>query len=93
MFKTNEYFEGRVKSISFNTPGGSATIGVMAGGEYEFGTSATEYMTVISGKMEVMLPGEQTWKVYSENETFIVPANVKFRVRVTEDTGYRCYYR
>lgn len=93
MFKTNEYFEGRVKSISFDTSGGPATIGVMAGGEYEFGTSSTEYMTVISGTMEVMLPEGKTWKVYSENETFVVPANVKFRVRVTGDTGYRCYYR
>lgn len=36
MFKTNDYFHGKVKSISFTTSEGSATIGVMAVGEYEY---------------------------------------------------------
>jgi purine/pyrimidine-nucleoside phosphorylase len=93
MFKTNEYFDGRVKSISYDTPEGPASIGVMADGEYEFGTSSVEYMTIISGEMNVLLPGESDWKLFSETETFIVPAGPKFRVRVSRDTGYRCYYR
>ena len=42
MFKTNEYFNGNVKSIAFITKEGPATIGVMAIGEYEFGTSTVE---------------------------------------------------
>lgn len=45
MFKTNDYFDGKVKSIAFETAEGPATIGVMAAGEYEFGTSTIEYMT------------------------------------------------
>jgi purine/pyrimidine-nucleoside phosphorylase len=93
MFKTNEYFDGRVKSISYETTEGPASVGVMADGEYEFGTSSTEYMTIISGEMNVMLPGESDWKLFAETETFIVPAGTKFRVRVNRDTGYRCYYR
>jgi purine/pyrimidine-nucleoside phosphorylase len=94
MFKTNEYFDGKVKSISYETPEGSATIGVMARGEYEFGTSSVEHMTVISGSMEVLLPGETVWKVFTESETFIVPSGVKFGVRViNQDVAYRCYYR
>ena len=39
MFKVNEYFDGTVKSIAFGTAEGPATIGVMAPGEYEFGTA------------------------------------------------------
>jgi purine/pyrimidine-nucleoside phosphorylase len=93
MFKINEYFDGRVKSISYETPEGKATIGVMARGEYEFGTSSVEHMTVVSGKLEVLLPGETSWKIYTEPDTFIVPSGFKFRVRVAEDTAYRCYYR
>ena len=42
MFKVNEYFDGTVKSIAFGTAEGPATIGVMAPGEYEFGTSQRE---------------------------------------------------
>ena len=39
MFKVNEYFEGKVTSLGFNNKEGAVTIGVMAAGEYEFGTS------------------------------------------------------
>ena len=93
MFKINEYFDGKVKSIAFQTAEGPATICVMAKGEYEFGTSSVEYMTVTSGKMDVMLPGENEWKSYGEFETYMVPKDVKFKVRVKEDTAYRCLYK
>ncbi len=93
MFKTNEYFDGKVKSIAYETAEGPATIGVMAAGEYEFGTSTVEYMTVTSGKMTIQLQGETEWKVYKEFETFIVPKNSKFKLKMDEDTTYRCLYR
>jgi len=93
MFKLNEYFDGNVRSLSFNTLDGSATIGVMAAGEYEFGTSTIEYMTVTSGEMQVQLPGESTWKTYQPFETFIVKKDVKFKVKVVGDTSYRCLYK
>lgn len=93
MFKTNEYFDGKVKSIAFETDGGPATIGVMAAGEYEFGTSTIEHMTVTSGSMDVLLPGEAEWETYKAFETFIVPKNVKFKVKSAADTSYRCLYK
>lgn len=93
MFKTNEYFEGKVKSIAFTTADGPATIGVMAIGEYEFGTSSKEFMTVTSGAMAVKLPGSDEWKEFKQNETFIVEANNKFGVKVKEETAYLCLYK
>ncbi|MCF6365628.1 MAG: pyrimidine/purine nucleoside phosphorylase [Bacteroidales bacterium] len=93
MFKTNEYFEGKVKSIAFKSREGDATIGVMAKGEYEFGTSTVEFMTVTSGTMDVMLPGETEWKTYKEFETFRVEKDVKFKVKLEGDTSYRCIYK
>jgi purine/pyrimidine-nucleoside phosphorylase len=93
MFKTNEYFEGKVKSIAYQTPEGAATIGVMAAGTYEFGTNTVEFMTVISGSMQVMQPGETEWKIYHEFETFKVEKDVKFRVKIMGDTAYRCLYK
>jgi len=50
-------------------------------------------MTVTSGAMEVKLPGETQWKTYREFQTFIVPKDVKFSVRVDGDTSYRCLYK
>jgi len=93
MFNVNEYFEGKVKSIGFETPEGKATIGVMAKGEYEFGTSMVEYMTVVSGKLIVRLPGSDDWKEFKANDTFIVEANKKFHLRVPEISTYLCLYR
>lgn len=93
MFKVNEYFDGKVKSIAFENEGGPATIGVMAPGEYEFGTSTVEHMMVVSGLLTVMLPGESGWQDYREGETFIVDKDSKFAVRVKEATAYRCIYK
>ncbi len=93
MYKVNEYFDGKVKSIAFEVDGFPATIGVMAKGEYEFGTSKEEYMTVISGKLIVKLPDSNDWKTYLKNDTFIVKANCKFQLRVDLDSSYLCVYK
>ena len=93
MFKTNEYFNGRVKSISFTSADGPATIGVMSIGVYEFNTSSKEVMTVTKGEMHVKLPGSSEWKKFAQNETFVVEPNEKFEVRVEEETAYLCLYK
>lgn len=93
MFKTNEYFEGKVKSIAFETNDGPATIGVMAVGEYEFSTSSKEYMSVTSGQMTVKLPGKDEWEEIHANQTFIVELNEKFQVKTKEETSYICLYK
>jgi len=93
MFKVNEYFDGKVKSIAFQTMEGPATIGVMAKGEYEFGTATTEIMTVITGKLIVKLPGETEWKEFSPQETFTVEPDKKFQVKITENSSYLCLYK
>lgn len=93
MFKTNEYFDGKVKSIAFKNAEGDVTVGVMAAGEFEFGTTTVEYMTVTSGELVVQLPGETDWKSYKPFETFIVEKDKKFKVKVSEQTAYKCVYK
>jgi len=92
MFKTNEYFEGKVKSVAYENETGTYTIGVMADGDYEFGTSAKEEMTVVNGTLKALLPGSDTWEVFPAGSTFHVAANVKFQVRAVGDTSYLCRY-
>lgn len=91
--RINEYFDGKVKSMSFNNEEGEATIGLMDVGEYEFSTSKKEYMTVVSGKMTVKLPEESNWKQFDKNETFTVEPNQKFNVKIEEQTAYICFYK
>ena len=92
MFDVNNYFEGKVASIAFQGEKLPATVGVMAPGDYEFGTSQKEYMSVISGALTVKLPGSDAWVTYSSGETFEVEANQKFGVKVAADTAYMCLY-
>lgn len=93
MFDTNSYFEGKVASIAFDGAEGKATLGVMEKGEYTFGTSFVEVMTVISGAMTVLLPGETEWKTYKKFESFVVDKDVEFQVKVEQDTPYQCLYK
>ena len=92
MFKVNEYFEGKVKSLAFAADGGPATIGVMAPGEYEFGASTVEIMSVVSGVLSVKLPGKDEWKDYGAGMGFTVEAGKKFQLKVAVDTAYLCFY-
>ena len=93
MLKVNEYYDGQVKSISLENEEGRETVSVMMKGEYEFATSSTEYMTVVSGRMKVMLPGNDFWKEYKPFETFIIPPEKKFRVLLEETAAYKCLYK
>jgi hypothetical protein len=92
MFKVNEYFDAKVASIAFQTSTLPATVGVMAPGEYEFGTNIRETMKVISGALTVKLPGQDNWQAFAAGSEFVVAANVKFQVKVAEDTAYLCTY-
>jgi len=93
MFKVNEYFDGKVKSLAFDSQAGPATIGVMAAGEYEFGTSTIEFMTVTSGKLTVKLPGADDWQDFAAGETFRVEAEQKFQLKVEHASSYLCLYK
>ena len=92
--KANIYFKGNVTSrtIIFND-GEKKTLGIMLPGEYEFGTATIEYMTVVSGELDVFLPGSENWKIYKTGETFIVEKDKKFKVKASEPAGYVCIYK
>ncbi|MES2808986.1 MAG: pyrimidine/purine nucleoside phosphorylase, partial [Bacteroidota bacterium] len=70
MINVNEYFDGAVKSLAYTSATGKSTIGVIETGEYEFGTSTHETMTVIEGELVALLPGQQEWKAYTNGQAF-----------------------
>jgi len=92
MFQTNEYFDGKVKSLAFQTETLPATVGVMAPGDYVFTTGDKEKMTVVSGAMTIRLPGETNPRTFEAGESFDVAENSSFDVSVTTDTAYLCLY-
>jgi hypothetical protein len=92
MLKVNEYFDGKVKSIALENEEGVATVGVMEAGEYEFGTETIEHMTISSGVLDVMLPGDLRWTTYKKGETFIVVKDARFKVKAEVQVAYYCRY-
>lgn len=91
--KANIYFDGKVTSHSVVFPDGSRkTLGIMLPGEYEFSTDKKEIMEIISGDLDVSLPGEKEWKTIKNGESFEVPAKSKFGLTVRKITDYCCSF-
>jgi len=93
MITENQYFDGQVKSLGYQTSAGKSTVGVIDPGEYEFGTAQKEIMNVIEGTLEVLFSGKTDWETYKAGSFFEVPANDSFKVKAIEPTAYLCQYR
>jgi uncharacterized protein YaiE (UPF0345 family) len=91
--KANVYYDGKVTSRTVYLEDGTRkTLGIILPGEYEFGTDAKEEMEVLSGKLNVLLPGSENWVIFGEGQTFEVPAKSKFKVSADEVADYCCSY-
>ena len=93
MITENQYFDGNVKSLGYETAEGKSTIGVINPGEYTFGTAQKEIMHVIEGELAALLPDTTTWVSIKAGSQFEVPANASFKVKTTVQTAYLCQYR
>jgi uncharacterized protein YaiE (UPF0345 family) len=92
MLKHNSYFEGQVQSVGFERNGRKATVGVVAAGEFHFGTGAPERMTVVSGELLARLPGEAGWRAFPAGTSFEVPGQSGFDVKATAPAAYLCEF-
>lgn len=91
--KANIYFEGKVSSRTVLFADGSKkTLGIMLPGDYEFGTADKEIMEIIAGDLEVLMPGAGEWKKVKGGESFEVPAQSKFGLKIKTVTDYCCSY-
>lgn len=91
--EANIYFNGEVTSRTVLFQDGSKkTLGIMMPGEYEFGTADKELMEILSGELEVLLPGENAWKPIKGGESFEVSANSRFKLKVGALTDYCCSF-
>lgn len=89
----NIYFDGKVTSRTVLFPDGTKkTLGVMLPGDYEFGTGDAEIMEILSGTLDVKLPGAADWKTVQGPDVFNVPGNSRFGLKVRTVTDYVCSY-
>lgn len=91
--KANIYFDGGVASFSvLFADGCKKTLGVMQPGEYEFSTGKAENMEILSGELDLLLPGSSQWKPVKGGEAFDVPANSSFTMKVRVVSDYCCSF-
>jgi len=91
--KANVYFDGKVTSRTvLFSDGSKKTLGIMMPGEYEFGSAEKEVMEILAGDLEVLLPGASAWKPVKAGESFEVPPQSKFSLKVKTVTDYCCSY-
>lgn len=92
MLTHNSYFDGQVQSIGFARNGLRASVGVIAPGNFRFGTGAAERMSVTSGMLRVRLEGGE-WFSVPAGGYFEVAANSAFDVEaVGGPAAYLCEY-
>jgi uncharacterized protein YaiE (UPF0345 family) len=90
--EANIYYDGKVTSRTIEFANGEIkSLGIMLPGEYTFNTADKEIMEMMSGELDIRLPGED-WKTLSTPETFEVPANSAFDLRIKTPTDYCCSY-
>ena len=90
--EANIYYDGKVTSRTVEFGNGEIkSLGIMLPGEYTFGTNDAEIMEMMSGELEIKLPNEE-WKTLNTPETFNVPANSSFDLKIKTVTDYCCSY-
>jgi hypothetical protein len=91
--KANVYFGGNVSSRTIRFADGSTkTLGFMLPGEYTFNTAEPELMEILDGDLEVMLPESSEWQAVKGGESFDLPADAKFTVKIKVATDYCCSF-
>ena len=90
--EANIYDNGNVTSRTIEFADGTRkTLGIMMPGEYTFNTNEAEIMEMMSGELDIRLPGED-WKSLNTPESFNVPANSSFDLTIKTVTDYCCSY-
>lgn len=90
--KANVYFGGNVSSRTIKfADGATKTLGFMLPGEYTFNTADPEIMEIIDGELDVLLPGAE-WQTIKGGESFNVPGNAAFTMKVKTPSDYCCSF-
>jgi len=88
----NIFYDGNVSSRNIEFEDGTRkTLGIMLPGIYEFNTIHKEVMEINSGEIEYRLQAEE-WVKLSAPNSFEVPANSRFKLKVISLMDYCCSF-
>ena len=87
------YFDGKCVSHSLTMADGTKkSVGVVLAAELTFGTAAPEVMECVAGGCEYLLTGASAWASCQPGQSFSVPGDSSFQIRVAEAFHYICHY-
>ena len=91
--EANVYFDGNVTSrVVIFEDGTTKTLGIMMPGNYNFGTAKPELMEILAGQLSYRLDGSEDWLSVKGGESFNVPGDSSFDLRVESLVDYCCSY-
>ena len=89
--QANVYFDGKCISHGITLADGTKkSVGVILPASLTFNTGAAEIMECAGGACEYKLAGADNWVKSSVGESFSVPGNSKFDIRVAP--GFEAYH-
>jgi uncharacterized protein YaiE (UPF0345 family) len=87
------YFDGKCVSHGITYPDGTRkSVGVVLPATLTFSTGAPEIMECVAGGCEYRLAGTEAWVRSGTGDSFSVPGNSSFDIRVTDSFHYICHY-
>lgn len=91
--QANVYFDGKCVSHSLTLADGSKkSVGVILPSTLTFQTGAPEVMECVAGHCEYRLDGSDTWSPCGPGQSFSVPGQSHFDIRVSEAFHYICHF-
>lgn len=92
--KANVYFDGKCVSHTTSLADGTQkSVGVILPSTLTFSTGAPEIMETVAGQCQVLLPGTAEWATFGPGESFQVPGQSSFQIRVEgEPYHYVCHF-
>lgn len=91
--QANVYFDGKCVSHGITLADGTKkSVGVILPATLTFNTGAPEVMECVAGGCEYLLAGSQAWVKSGPGDSFSVPGNSSFQIRVSESYHYICHF-
>ena len=91
--QANVYFDGKCVSHGITLADGTKkSVGVVLPATLTFNTGAPEIMECVAGSCEYKLAGSNEWLRSGPGQSFRIPGQSSFEIRVTEVYHYICHF-
>jgi len=91
--QANVYFDGKCVSHTVTLADGSRkSVGVVLPSQLTFATGAPETMECVAGRCEYRVAGSDEWRASGPGDSFSVPRDSSFEIRVTDAYHYICHF-